>query len=166
MLESICQKIERSEKLDHPEHVNQLLEFFSVFVDKCHHGKEEEILFPTLEQRGIRRDAGPIGVMLNEHERGREHIRKMREGFAQYRSGKTEAAADFIRNARGYIALLDQHISKENNVLFPLAEEKLSEAEQTELSNGSETIEITKIGAGKHEEFHKMLANLKESYLE
>ncbi len=90
----------------------------------------------------------------------------MREAFSQYRSGETWAAADFIRNAKGYIALLDQHISKENNVLFPLAEEKLSEAEQTELSNGFETIEITKIGAGKHEEFHKMLASLKNSYLE
>jgi hemerythrin-like domain-containing protein len=35
------------------------MEFLTVFVDKCHHGKEEEFLFPALEAAGIAREGGP-----------------------------------------------------------------------------------------------------------
>ena len=53
VLDRICQEIEFSGKLGDTQHVDHLLEFFTVFVDKCHHGKEEELLFPALEQIGV-----------------------------------------------------------------------------------------------------------------
>ncbi len=165
ILEKICLQMEQSEETVNPEHVDQLLEFFSVFVDKCHHGKEEELLFPALEEIGVRRDGGPIGVMLMEHQQGREFVRKMKEAFSEYKSGKPEVAVHFTREAKGYIALLDQHIAKENNVLFPLAEKQLPDAKQSELSNGFEMIEVQRIGVGRHEEFHRMLENLESVYL-
>ena len=43
VLERVAQKIERDGSLDTPQHVYHLLEFFTIFVDKCHHGKEEEL---------------------------------------------------------------------------------------------------------------------------
>ena len=104
-------------------------------------------------------------MMLMEHQQGREFVRKMKEAFSEYRSGNPTADVPFIREARGYIALLDQHILKENNVLFPLAEKQLPEAKQSELADGFETIELQKIGTGKHEEFHGMLGNLERIYL-
>jgi hemerythrin-like domain-containing protein len=64
-----------------------------------------------------------------------------------------------------YISLLDQHIEKENNVLFPLAEKQLSEGKLAELLKGFEMIETEKIGVGKHEEFHKMIDHLESAYL-
>ena len=166
ILEKICLKMEQPQETVDLAHVDQLLEFFVVFVDKCHHGKEEELLFPALEEIGVRREGGPIGVMLMEHQQGREFVRKMKEAFSEYRSGNPAAAVPFIREARGYIALLDQHILKENNVLFPLAEKQLSAAKQSELADGFETIEVRKIGAGKHEEFHRMLEHLESVYLQ
>jgi hemerythrin-like domain-containing protein len=60
---------------------------------------------------------------------------------------------------------LDQHIDKENTVLFPLAEKQLTAAKLTELLKGFEIIETEKIGAGKHEEFHKMIDHLEKVYL-
>lgn len=164
-LDRICQKIELSGKLDDPQDVDHLLEFFTVFVDKCHHGKEEELLFPTLEQIGVGRDKGPIGVMLTEHQLGRECVREMKAAFSQFKAGVASAAVDFTRTARDYISLLDQHINKENNVLFPLAEKQLSEAKLAELLKGFEMIETEKIGVGKHEEFHKMIDHLESVYL-
>ena len=53
VLDRICQEDRTSGKLGDPQHVDHLLEFFTVFVDKCHHGKEEELLFPALEQIGV-----------------------------------------------------------------------------------------------------------------
>jgi len=56
------------------EHFEDILDFLKVFVDKCHHGKEEELLFPALVKAGIPHD-GPIAVMLFEHEMGRKYVR-------------------------------------------------------------------------------------------
>ncbi|MGD0266766.1 MAG: hemerythrin domain-containing protein, partial [Candidatus Methylomirabilota bacterium] len=38
---------------------------------QCHHGKEENLLFKTMVDRGFPRQGGPIAVMLHEHETGR-----------------------------------------------------------------------------------------------
>jgi hemerythrin-like domain-containing protein len=103
--------------------------------------------------------------MLEEHERGRKYVRQMNAELSQYRAGQAAGVAGFIREARGYIDLLDRHIHKEDNVLFPLAEKQLSEAKQAELSKGFERIEVEKIGVGRHEEFHRMLDHLEGFYL-
>ena len=165
VLERIAQKIEQTGTTDDFRHVDQLLEFFTVFVDKCHHGKEEELLFPAMEQVGVARDKGPIGVMLREHELGRECVQKMKAAVTRIKAGEPPAAKDFARSARDYIALLNQHIDKENNVLFPMAERQLSEATLAELSKGFDRIEEQKIGVGKHEEFHQMIDQLERVYL-
>lgn len=165
VLETICQKMERRGEPVELGHIDQLLEFFSVFVDRCHHGKEEELLFPALEAVGIRKEGGPIGVMLAEHEQGRQYVRGMKAGLAEYRAGAAGAGAGFVREARGYIGLLDQHIQKEDNVLFVMAERQLSKEKQDELLTGFERIETQKIGVGRHEEFHRMLDQLERVYL-
>lgn len=165
VLERMAQKIERDGSLDKPQHMDHLLEFFTIFVDQCHHGKEEELLFPAMEQVGVARDKGPIGVMLREHELGRECVQKMKAAFSLIKAGELQGAKDFVRNARDYISLLNQHIDKENMVLFPMAERQLSEATLAELSKGFERIEEQKIGVGRHEEFHKMIDQLESAYL-
>jgi hemerythrin-like domain-containing protein len=165
ILDKICSNIEQTGKISNPEHLNQLIEFFSVFVDQCHHGKEEELLFPALEAIGVPREKGPIGVMLAEHQKGRKYIQKMKEAISHYNEGDRDAAAKLVENARGYIALLRQHIDKENNVLFPMGDNRLSEKKKEELWEGFETIETQKIGAGKHEAFHKMIEYLESVYL-
>jgi hemerythrin-like domain-containing protein len=160
ILDKICQRIEKSREIIDLQHLNQLQEFFKVFVDKCHHGKEEELLFPALENVGVSREGGPIEVLLHEHQQGRDYVQAMNAALSQYTKGNRKSVAEFVKTARGYINLLDQHIEKENGVLFPLAEKYLSELEQEKLWEGFEMIETQKIGAGKHEEFHKMLDKL------
>jgi len=59
--------------------VAQMVDFFRNFTDKCHHAKEEQHLFPRLEERGLPRTGGPIGVMLHEHEVGRAHVSAVAE---------------------------------------------------------------------------------------
>jgi len=165
ILNKINQQIEVAGKAINLDHIEQLLEFFSVFVDTCHHGKEEDLLFPALEEIGVSRENGPIGVMLHEHQLGRTYVKGMKSALSAYKKGDNEALNNFLQNAKGYIALLNDHIYKEDNVLYPLAENHLSPAKQAELSGGFERIEIQKIGAGKHAEFHKLLDQLKKVYL-
>jgi len=165
ILNRINQEIDKTTKIPNPEHLKQLFEFFSVFVDKCHHGKEEELLFPALERVGVSRENGPIGVMLKEHQQGRDAVAEMKRALSQYLNGDAGAAQKLKRSADAYIALLNLHIDKENNVLFPMAVKHLSENKLAELKKGFDKIETEKIGTGKHEEFHRMLGMLQDVYL-
>lgn len=156
ILEKICDKLETGEKVNQ-EHLDKILEFIKIFADKCHHGKEEELLFPALEKAGIPKEGGPIGVMLADHDTGRGDVKGMVENL--------ENPAKFAENARNYITLLRDHIDKEDGILYPMADMHLTEENQKELLAGFSEIENERIGPGKHEEFHRLLENLKGVYL-
>ncbi|MFQ5891618.1 MAG: hemerythrin domain-containing protein [Candidatus Methanofastidiosia archaeon] len=165
ILEMICKKLESGEEIN-PEHLSKILEFIKIFADKCHHGKEEDLLFPAMEKVGIPKEGGPIGVMLLEHDEGRDYIKGMSEAVAKYKTGDGKAFPKIVENARKYITLLTQHIDKEDNILYPMADMHLLKEKQEELLSEFERVEREKIGVSKHEEFHKLLNYLKGVYLE
>lgn len=109
------------------------VEFFRLFADACHHAKEEDLLFPLLESRGIPREGGPIGVMLQEHTVARELTRRMGEALGALEEGDQGAVATFTTTAREYIQLLTQHIFKEDNVLFAMGDRVMSSQDQSSL---------------------------------
>lgn len=165
VLEKICQKLESGERVD-AGHLEKILDFIRVFADRCHHGKEEDLLFPEMEKSGVPKERGPIGVMLLEHGKGRNYVKGMTEALAGYEGNEAGAAPRFAENARSYIDLLNQHIEKENNILFPWGERVLSEEQKKGLLEDFEKLERERIGAGKHEEFHQLLHHLKDIYLQ
>lgn len=164
IMEKICLKLESEADVSH-EHLDKIVEFFKVFADKCHHGKEEDILFPAMNQAGIPNEGGPIAVMLREHEIGRGYIRNLAEAVIAYHEEVSGASSRIIENMRNFIALLSQHIDKEDNILYPMADQLLTEEKQTELVTMFENVEKNVIGDGKHEEFHALLDHLSEVYL-
>ena len=142
------------------EDVLKFIGFLKEFADKCHHGKEEGILFPALVKAGIPEKSGPIGVMLSEHADGRNHIKDMEGAIADLSDN-----AKFSESATAYFGLLKNHIQKENNVLFPIAEKALPAVELERLYKFFEEHEEKIIGQGRHEELHRMLDGLKQKYL-
>lgn len=166
ILKRIGQDVAKTGKILNPEHLDQLFDFFITFVDQCHHSKEEEQLFPALEEVGVSREGGPVGVMLKEHQQGRDLVAKMKAAVRQYENGDKDAAQKFTQHANDYIALLDFHIDKENNVLFPMAIKHLSRSKLENLKKEFNRIETDKIGPGKHEAFHKMIDTMKGIYLQ
>ncbi len=105
------------------EALEDCITFIRLFADACHHGKEEDLLFPELEKAGMPRDRGPIAVMLEEHRIGRQYARYMAEALEPARAGDTDARARLANAARGYVELIRGHILKEDNVLFNLADQ-------------------------------------------
>ena len=159
-----------SEKLDSGEevsarHLEQILDFIKNFADRCHHAKEEKILLAERELWGGPRDGGPIGVMLAEHDLGRGYVKEMSESLARYSKGQKDAARELAKNARDYINLLTEHIEKEDNILYPIADMHLDENQQKKLLKEFERIEREEIGEGKHEEYHCLLHALRDIYL-
>jgi len=127
--------------------------FLRTFADACHHGKEERRLFPALERFGLPREAGPTAVMRHEHEIGRARVRGMDEAATAFEKGDAAAADRFAFEARGFVELLRDHIAKEEEVLFPMADRMIPAAAQDELLAGFEHAERHEIGDGTHERF-------------
>ena len=143
-----------------PSIARDCLDFAAGFADRCHHAKEETLLFPLLEERGIPKEGGPIGVMLHDHDQGRELIRRIRAALDRWTSGDESARADLAQALKCYAILLRSHIMKEDQVLFVAAESVLTEQDNERLIHGFEEIEEEKIGPGVHEQYHAMLDDL------
>ncbi len=131
----------------------QAFDFFPTFADKCHHAKEEDHLFPLLEARGIPRDGGPIGCMLQEHALGREHVAAVRAALERTARGDPAARAIVRREALAYAELLRQHILKENEILFVLADRQMTAQDKQELWQKFQCAEHTAVPPGTHEKY-------------
>lgn len=164
ILRKMCDSLKSAQTLE-TGHFESILEFFQIFVDKCHHGKEEDLLFPAMIQAGIP-EQGPIEVMLSEHTTGRSHIKAISQAFTRFKSGDTAAAATIAHECEQYISLMVDHIYKENNILYPMGEKRFSQAVDEKLYQDFETLEEERIGQGKHEAFHEMINQLTEIYIE
>ncbi len=164
IINAVCVKIEKDERPEISRLVS-IIDFIRNFADRCHHAKEEKLLFPALEKAGIAREGGPIGVMLHEHTLGRNFVKAMDDVLKPMENGDRGAISLFTDNARGYVELLTGHISKENNVLFPMADQRLSPTEQKELIDGFDRVEREETGEGVHEKYHGLLHELRDAYL-
>lgn len=161
-LDAIERKVSALEAGAAPDraYFEKAVQFLRTFADQCHHGKEENLLFKTMVDRGFPRQGGPIAVMLYEHESGRSFIRGIAEGAASL--GTDPGAAKRIaENGRGYIGLLRAHINKENTILFPMADNVLSPEDQERLGHEFERFEAEETGEGVHEEMLRLLDELK-----
>lgn len=164
ILKAVSTRLENNKPVN-PEHLPQIVEFIRVFADKCHHGKEESLLFKEMVKAGAPEKGGPIAVMLSEHETGRNFVRKMDSAASAFNKGDRAAADLFIQNARGYVSLLSQHIKKENKILFPMADKVIPLEKQGQLLKDFDKVETEIVGNGVHERFHKLLDQLKLEYL-
>ncbi len=165
VLEKIAIQIDTN-KPAKTEDIKQLMDFFKTFVDRCHHGKEEDLLFPALEASGIHREGGPVGVMLMEHTHGRNLVRAMGDLLVGIESNDADSKAAFVIAAFDYCELLRAHIEKENTCLFVMAQAHLTPETMDQLAVGFEKIEEERIGPGVHDAFHAMLDRMQAEYLQ
>lgn len=110
----------------------RIIAWLRAFADKNHHAKEESSLFPALVKAGVPAEGGPIAVMLDEHVQGRALILTM---------ATAPAPAARARAAQDYVRLLRDHIAKENDILWPLAEAVLDERARQAVAREFENVE-------------------------
>ena len=136
-----------------------IIEFLQGYADKFHHGKEEDLLFPNMVKRGIPSEGGPIGVMLQEHDLGRSIVRSMKKFTSDYTEEVTNYT-QFITDGKAFIDLLRKHIYKEDNILYNMADQALTDSDQIELLGQYKTVDNS-----REMEYIKMVETLKMKYL-
>jgi hemerythrin-like domain-containing protein len=159
----IMEKLTRA-SVDQPlESWKKVLDFVRYFADQCHHLKEEKILFPAMEEHGIPNEGGPIGMMLMEHEEGRSYVRAMFAAVALAEAKDQGAQESLLTNARAYLRLLREHIQKEDQILFRIADDVIPAEEQKQLLRTFEEHEARELGPGIHDKYLLIVKALEAS---
>jgi hemerythrin-like domain-containing protein len=160
-LERAASRLEKGEEV-RPGFFLDGADFIKGFADGCHHMKEEGVLFTTMVRHGFPQQTGPIAVMLGEHEAGRVYTRAMRQAALEWEAGDLTARPRVIEAARGYAALLRQHIRKEDNLLFVMADQVIPPADQDQVVEDFETVEHEETGPGVHEKYLALAQKLEK----
>jgi hemerythrin-like domain-containing protein len=122
-------------------HFELVVQLIKNFADGLHHSKEEDLLFPLMGAKGFSKEQGPVAVMLHEHVQGRNYVKKISEGITALKNGNENSIQVIYENLSGYAHLLQGHIDKENNILFRMADDVLSDDEQKYLLSKFVTID-------------------------
>lgn len=124
--------------------LDQTIDFSTNFTNQCHHGKEEESLFPTLEKNGMPKEGGPIARMLFEHEITKNLTNSIIKSTEVYLS--TGQPGALIEDIEKYVEHVSLHLSKENQRLFVMADMLLADKQEA-LSNDLTNIEQSKLNS-------------------
>jgi len=104
------------------------VDFIRNYADRFHHAKEEDVLFEALAMNGMPVENSPIAAMLMEHDQGRTHLLAMEAATGEAIAGREFNPELLTANAMAYAELLREHISKENDILYPLAERVMGDS--------------------------------------
>ena len=138
--------------------------FFREFADACHHGKEEDILFRRMTERGFPRESGPVAVMLYEHQLGRSHVSALVEtgqGVGQLTAGEARVV---LENAGAFIPLLRAHIQKEDRILYPMAVRLLAGPEMDAMGSEFVAFEARLRADGSYDRLHGLADRLAAAF--
>ncbi len=125
------------------------LAFLREYADRRHHGKEEERLFPAMNRRGMPLEGGPLHCMLEEHKYGRGLLGSIGAALGKAEAGDHAARRTVTEDFGRYIAFLREHIHKEDNVLFRMADGMLTPEDQRGLEAEFVAFDGRKIGEGE-----------------
>jgi hemerythrin-like domain-containing protein len=159
---SVVAKQTRKPDLDD---LDKIIDFLRLFADKFHHGKEETIYFPALVEEGMSNENSPVAVMRFEHEVGRGYIKDMASAIESIKNGDGSAVDKFVESVENYVSLMENHIQKENNILFPMGDKLIPSIKQYSLYKDFIFMEGKLFGQDAHKYYHDLLHQLENKYL-
>lgn len=164
VIRKACYKIMKGEEINYND-FDQMIDFVKNYADVHHHGKEEKFMFKKMQE-----NLGKIGEnlithgMLVEHDLGRLHMSELRSALERVQSGDEESKLDVIANAISYTHLIERHIKKEDELVYPFGEKNLSEDIMKEINELTDEFEAVANENGTQEKYMRLLEGLEEKY--
>jgi hemerythrin-like domain-containing protein len=122
-------RVSQTRSID-PHLIDVIVDFFQVYADRLHHGKEENILFKELRKKGLSaEDERLMNELIDEHAVARQAINALAEANARYREKAGAELAGVTARLNTIADLYPRHITKEDKVFFPAAQAYFSEEE-------------------------------------
>lgn len=148
--------IRRGSSMDRTR-VRKTLDFLRSFTDRCHHGEEERFYFPAAKVYAGQRVYSFIDELTAEHVYGRSIVDEIDFVLS---SDDRDVAKWIAERLSTYAGMLDRHIRKENERLYRKAGALLPSTEERALMIGFDRIEEMELGAGFHEQYHRLAEEL------
>ena len=110
-----------------PQTLQALTAFMRTYVERCHHEKEEHLLFPALHQLEAALPGCSLTVLEQEHRLSRDLAGQLATATQEYARNDTPATrAQVCALLRALIALYPAHIWREDYLVFPQANKALT----------------------------------------
>jgi hemerythrin HHE cation binding domain protein len=165
LVRMFCYKLYNREDVDFND-IDKMMDFIKNYADKHHHGKEELKLFNRMvEHLGVAAQKLVNNGMLVEHDMGRFYMQELKIALDDYKNGNDEAVLDVIANAISYTHLLDRHIQKENDLVYPFAKNNFKKEIMEQINEDCEVFEQEAEKLGTQEKYLQLLDELEEKYL-
>ncbi len=122
--------IEKEKKVD-PEFIEMGVDFIRTYADRCHHGKEEDILFRDLGVKKLTDEhKRTMEELVEEHKWGRKVTARLVEANTRYIQGNKEALSAIMDCIETLIEFYPKHIEKEDRHFFIPCMDYFTEAEK------------------------------------
>lgn len=151
-------RLEAGGELD-PVFIDKIVDFIRTYADRCHHGKEEDILFESLEGKELSDDeAAQMQDLVDEHKYGRELTRKLVAAKDAVVAGDTGQLQTVLDTTGKLVEFYPEHIRKEDKIFFPETERHYDKAELDEMLKKFYDFDMQMI----HEKYVNTVAALEE----
>jgi hemerythrin-like domain-containing protein len=157
-LEVIAEKLDAGKLLD-ASLLREIVDFMRTYADKDHHGKEEALMFPALEKKGVPINGCPLGALIYDHKKGRELVKELAETTEMYVKDLQGTSGKLVLCIKGLINLYPTHIWREDYLLFPMTDKILTPEEQQDLYDKFQVVE-KEFGKEEHDRYERFAEGL------
>jgi hemerythrin-like domain-containing protein/rubredoxin len=110
---------ERAEKTVNFPFLDTAIDFFKTYADRCHHGKEEDILFRDLSKKPLSEEHDKMmNILIQEHIYGRKTVSSLLEARESFARGETSALVKITEALEKLIIFYPKHIATEDKSFF------------------------------------------------
>ena len=117
-----------------PVFIDTAVDFIRTYADRCHHGKEEEILFAALQKKDLSAEHRQMmEELIKDHVWGRETTAALFRAKEDFLLGKDGALEKLLEHLGQLVDFYPRHIEKEDKHFFTPCMAYFSDAEKAEM---------------------------------
>jgi hemerythrin-like domain-containing protein len=133
LMERELGRLNSGEELD-PGFIDIAVDFIRTYADRCHHGKEEDILFRDLAKKPLSAEQSrTMRELIEEHVYGRKTTAALVAAKERHLQGDEQAFDAVTRTLQDLVEFYPAHIEKEDKHFFLPCMEHFTRQEQEEM---------------------------------
>ncbi len=110
------------------------LDFIRTYADKCHHRKEEDILFRDLDNKPLTSELRKtLQELRDEHNHARKNVSLLAQARDKYAAGSEESFTEILDSMGELTQFYPKHIEKEDKHFFVPVMKYFNAAEQQKM---------------------------------
>jgi hemerythrin-like domain-containing protein/rubredoxin len=162
VVETELTRMKEQSALD-PVFIDVAVDFFRTYADRCHHGKEEDILFKQLEEKELSEDNKKVmDELIEEHTHARKTVGKLKDAKTRFVEGDRSALSDVEAILKELSQFYPRHIEKEDKHFFYPCMDYFSKPEQDAMLQSFWEFDRNMI----HEKYEKTVADREKKSVE